>query len=100
MRKLIRWYKMDNINRNISTGDKKKKKNADSNERKYSQKYMHYLLDKEGKLTDAKKKEILGEKEGDRLELLKKQEVLDPYRSFVLSERSGDQRDRMAGNVL
>lgn len=61
MRKLIRWYKMDNINRNISTGDKKKKKNADSNERKYSQKYMHYLLDKEGKLTDAKKKEILGE---------------------------------------
>ena len=42
MRRMIRWY------REGSSGD-------------YSQKYQHYLLDKSGKLTIAKKKKILSD---------------------------------------
>lgn len=49
MKKCIKWYKAD-------TGKK-----TSGNKKKYTQKYTHYLLDKEGKLTDAKKKEILSE---------------------------------------
>ncbi|MEE0517288.1 MAG: ATP-grasp fold amidoligase family protein [Anaerovoracaceae bacterium] len=49
MKKCIKWYKAD-------TGKK-----TSGNKKKYTQKYTHYLLDREGKLTDAKKKEILSE---------------------------------------
>ena len=49
MKKCIKWYKAD-------TGKK-----TSGSKKKYTQKYTHYLLDREGKLTDAKKKEILSE---------------------------------------
>lgn len=53
MKKCIKWYKADTCKNKIAESNAKGKK--------YSQKYTHYLLDKEGKLTDAKKKEILSE---------------------------------------
>lgn len=53
MKKCIKWYKADTGKNKIAKSNAKGKK--------YSQKYTHYLLDKEGKLTDAKKKEILSE---------------------------------------
>lgn len=55
MKKCVRWYNEDTGNGKTALLKNGKTKKT------YSQKYTHYLLDKEGKLTDSKKKEILSE---------------------------------------
>lgn len=57
MKRLMRWYKEDSY----KEGKPLPKVASGPEKRQYGQKYYHYLLDMEGNLTTAKKKEILSE---------------------------------------